>query len=243
MSKLANCPGCEVAIGEYHCPSCAFESCPYCGRRLGYCLKLGCRCKSAPFWPPPLDDRSPWNGTLTDFKKCCDLGWFARPVGDEWVRCRGDEEGALPDMDRLYREAVWDRHKGRFVVPRRAKSKEPQTNQNVMPPKVESQPNVVVPPQTEPHNDQEPYMLCCGRQCLTRPCVICHKKTHILSCDSIAFCEQCALTVVPQAIAHTVILHSLRGPMSDRMETALAQVQENYWNEPSHILQQLKETP
>ena len=218
MFQFANCPCCEVAIGEYHRPGCAFEPCPYCGRELAFCLRLGCRCKSAPFWPPPLDDRSPWNGTLTNMKKCCDLGWFVRPVGDEWAQCRGDEEGALPDTDRLYREAIWDRRKGRFVIPRRAKSKEPQ-------------------------HDQETYMLCCGRQCLTTPCVICHKKTHILSGDSIAFCEQCALTVVPQAIAHTVSLHSPTGAMSDRLKTALAQVQRNYWKEPSHMLQQLNETP
>ena len=151
MFQFANCLSCEVAIGEYHRPGCVGELCPYCGRNLVFCMRLGCRCKSAPFWPPPLDDRIPWNGTPIAAEKCYELDWFVRPVAGELVQCRGDEEGARPDIERLYREAIWDRRKGRFVVPRKAKSRKPQPSQIMMLPMVESQGSqtnvIVVPPQ------------------------------------------------------------------------------------------------
>ena len=115
------CPSCLVAATEYHRCDCILETCPYCGRDLHSCMMRpkGCPRKSTSFWPPPLDDRIPWNGRLIGVQECCDLGWFAKNVAGKMVPCHADDPGALPDINRLHREAYWDRRQERFIAIRR----------------------------------------------------------------------------------------------------------------------------
>jgi hypothetical protein len=47
---------------------------------------------------------------------CREFGWYARcdPVRG-WISCAADERGAQPDLNRLHKEAKWDRQNKRFV--------------------------------------------------------------------------------------------------------------------------------
>jgi hypothetical protein len=47
---------------------------------------------------------------------CRAFGWYCKLVpGTGWVPCDQSDPDAEPDIDRLYKEAVWDRRTGRFV--------------------------------------------------------------------------------------------------------------------------------
>ena len=142
-TKDKPCPSCSVAVSEYHRHDCILETCPYCGHDLHSCMMRpkGCPRNPTPFWPPPLDDRIPWNGRLIGVQECCELGWFAKNVAGKMVPCYADDPGALPDIKRLHREAYWDRRHERFTAIRRVASTTKPASQ---PP-----PIVVVPPKAK----------------------------------------------------------------------------------------------
>jgi hypothetical protein len=67
--------------------------------------------------PPPDTERLPWTGELPGVQECIEFGWFARfdrSVG-HYVACAADHADARPDLNRLLKEAVWDRKLKRFV--------------------------------------------------------------------------------------------------------------------------------
>jgi len=102
-----HCPDCGVAPGEFHLTHCDIEQCPYCG-----CQLLACPCEPR----PPMDDRLPWGGVWPGADACRRFDWFARLMpGRGWVACGADEEGASEDLNRLYKQARWDREAKRFV--------------------------------------------------------------------------------------------------------------------------------
>ena len=104
-----NCPDCGVAPGEYHVNNCDIEQCPDCGGQF-----ISCPCQ----WEPPIDDRLPWTGTWPGVKECQEYGWFSRRVPDGWESCGLDDSGDVTeDLNRLRREAIWDRATKRFVRP------------------------------------------------------------------------------------------------------------------------------
>ena len=104
------CPDCGVAAGEHHERDCDVEPCPYCGGQL-----VSCDCRRK----PPLDDRMPWTGLWPGVAECREFGWYAKLVpGQGCVACGREEVGASEDLNRLHTEAVWDRERKRFVLPK-----------------------------------------------------------------------------------------------------------------------------
>ncbi|KAA2253296.1 hypothetical protein F0L68_33330 [Solihabitans fulvus] len=85
------CPDCDVAIGEEHTDGCDVARCVVNGRQ-----QLGCEANHdcggdvwSGWWPGEVD--------------CQRLGWMIGP--------------GLPDLNRLYTEAVWDSQKRQWVKP------------------------------------------------------------------------------------------------------------------------------
>jgi hypothetical protein len=109
MRQDTPCPDCGAAPGGLHAPGCDVEQCPYCGGQL---ISCGCGPSEGGV---PADDRLPWAGEWPGQRECRELGWYARraPVG--WAPCPADAPGAIPDLNRLHTEAVWDREGKRFV--------------------------------------------------------------------------------------------------------------------------------
>ena len=102
---MTDCHDCGVKVGSLHVRGCDVEHCPYCGGQV-----IGCGCVV------PDDDRMPWSGEWPGTEVCAEFGWYARLVrGRGWVPCGPEEEGAAPDLNRLYSEAVWDRETKRSV--------------------------------------------------------------------------------------------------------------------------------
>jgi hypothetical protein len=62
-----------------------------------------------------------WTGLWPGEAECIEFGWFGRLTRDGWRACELYAPGAIPDRNRLYREAVWDRAEKRWKQPESAK--------------------------------------------------------------------------------------------------------------------------
>jgi hypothetical protein len=107
--ESAACPDCGAAPGELHEPGCDVEQCPYCGGQL---ISFGCGPSERGV---PADDRLPWAGEWPGQQECREFGWYARPAAVGWEPCAVDDPGAIPDLNRLHTQAVWDWESKRFV--------------------------------------------------------------------------------------------------------------------------------
>jgi hypothetical protein len=108
--KQDRCPDCGIEIGQPHRPGCDMEQCPYCGGQL-----LSCCCFGNGLDFVPQDDAMPWNGLWRGEAECREFGWFAKRGPKGWQPCAPDEPGAMPDFNRLSKDARWDRAQKRFV--------------------------------------------------------------------------------------------------------------------------------
>lgn len=114
LSKLeptSNCPDpdCQVPIGVPHLPECEIATCLTTGEQrllhqgdaLAEMLNHDC-------------GQDTWTGQLYGIAECQQYGWFVRratetdPADATWVPCFPDHPGAVPDLDRLARQCVWD---------------------------------------------------------------------------------------------------------------------------------------
>src|SRR4051812_38524179 len=108
----AACPRCGAEPGQLHALDCDVEPCPYCG-----CHPFGCACPGNGLDFVPMDDRMPWTGEWPGEAECREFGWYCRwaPGAHAWVRCGPNAPGATEDLNRLRREARWDRLQKRWV--------------------------------------------------------------------------------------------------------------------------------
>lgn len=138
MTKLRNCPDCDVAPGEHHMNGCDVERCPRCGHQL-----ISCECIYAvngmdvatleekhpdifvsgptPEMEKKWNDewglrRMPWTGIWPGVVECEEYGfWSVLSKTKGWVSVSKETPGAGPDLNRLYKECVWDPEKQRMV--------------------------------------------------------------------------------------------------------------------------------
>jgi len=115
MSKNKPCPDCGVDVGKTHKPGCDVERCPNCGGQLISCGCLDSKKKKK--WIEK--NLIPWTGIWPGIAECQEFGWYTRRIEEEpgWVPCSADDPGAREDLNRLMREAAWDKKKKRFMRP------------------------------------------------------------------------------------------------------------------------------
>lgn len=137
------CDDCGALPGERHAAGCDIEPCALCG---GQRISCGCvyevngmRVSELERKHPKIFENGPtpemeekywsaveavggpipWTGLWPGVAECREFGWYARrnPNGPGYVPCDPREPGAIPDLNRLLREARWDPHRRRFVRP------------------------------------------------------------------------------------------------------------------------------
>lgn len=102
-----NCHDCGAKPGEQHVPGCDTERCPNCG---GQIISCGCPSEEVEKLKP-----LPWTGIWPGTEECVEFSWFSRMTPGGWMPCTLDALEAGPDLNRLYRDAKWDKKLGRFV--------------------------------------------------------------------------------------------------------------------------------
>jgi hypothetical protein len=112
-NEFATCPACRAKPGELHQLGCDVERCSRCGQQLLSCAHYQVGTVQA----PPDDERMPWIGEWPGAPECRDFGWWSKrnPDGRGYVPCGPDDPGAEEDLNRLPKEAVWDRRRKRWV--------------------------------------------------------------------------------------------------------------------------------
>ena len=101
-----NCPDCGVKPSEEHHDQCDVAQCPNCGGQF-----ISCECA---FTAPPL----PWTGEWPGLMECREFGWYTKMApGEGRIPCSKDDPNACEDINKLYRDAVWSKEQGRFVLP------------------------------------------------------------------------------------------------------------------------------
>lgn len=101
------CNDCQAKPGENHLDGCDVERCGECGGQF-----ISCCCKE------PSERRVPWSGEWPGTKECREFGWycfFIKGVG--WIECNKDNPKGTEDLNRLHRDAVWNKEKAKFVLP------------------------------------------------------------------------------------------------------------------------------
>lgn len=93
-----------------HCPDCSAEATgqPHADRcDVAVCLVTGLQRLSCEH--DHDHGRDVWTGTVRALADAVALGWFARMVPHRgWVACDPGPPDAVPDLNRLYADAVWD---------------------------------------------------------------------------------------------------------------------------------------
>lgn len=102
------CPDCGAKANEQHNDGCDVERCPDCGGQL-----ISCACGGDITMP-----RLQWTGEWPGKAECQEFGWYVKMVqGKGWVSCEKDDPGAYEDLNRLHRDSVWDKERGRYILP------------------------------------------------------------------------------------------------------------------------------
>lgn len=92
-----SCGDCGVVAGSFHLEGCDVARCGYLGIQRLQCSHPGSECNTR------------WSGVWPGERECEEYGWYARFIpGSGWQQCEKDDEGAGPDLNRLYWECRWD---------------------------------------------------------------------------------------------------------------------------------------
>ncbi len=103
--EVTDCPDCGVSPNESHKGGCDVERCYECGGQL-----ISCDCSFQ-------TEQLPWSGEWPGVAECREFGWYSKPTPIGWKSCSKDDPGASEDLNRLHVAAIWDKSKGRYVLP------------------------------------------------------------------------------------------------------------------------------
>ncbi|KAA0888065.1 hypothetical protein [Oryzomonas rubra] len=103
--EIRDCPDCGVEPGAVHRAGCDIARCPECGRQ-----KISCGHSSSV--------HAVWDGEYPGIMDCRRLGLWAIFDGEHFTPCGADEPGAIEDLNRLYREYVWNKSTQQFELPK-----------------------------------------------------------------------------------------------------------------------------
>src|SRR5207249_3990025 len=68
-------------------------------------------------------------------------------------------------------------------------------------------------------------------------CLLCGDETPVCECAAaLPICEDCAIYLLPGAIAHTLLAHDDSGCSYGRIKQALTQVELHFWEEAAYHL-------
>ncbi|MBR7830615.1 hypothetical protein KDK95_30215 [Actinospica sp. MGRD01-02] len=109
-TAMPTCPKCPAGVGDLHADWCTIAWCATDGRqRYGRCdVFHGCH------HDPRYDCRTAWTGLYPGFAECRALGWFAVLTPEGWIPVSPGTSGAIEDLNRLMRHAVWNHCSGRY---------------------------------------------------------------------------------------------------------------------------------
>ncbi|MCY0931169.1 DUF45 domain-containing protein [Streptomyces sp. H27-H1] len=99
------CPKCHTRPGDLHTHWCGLAQCALTGRQRSGCTHPGTTCLTL------------WSGRWPGQEECEEYGFYYRPGANGAEPCNADDEGAEHDLNRLYRECVWDVRLQRMVLP------------------------------------------------------------------------------------------------------------------------------
>ncbi len=119
---LTPCGDCAVEPGQPHAKGCDVARCLYSGHQR---LSCGGRHQDMGLAGPPYQlgvapcGLDVWTGRWPGDVECAEFGfWSYWDDSKGWVRCAPDHPQASEDLNRLHWEAVWDRNRGRWVLPK-----------------------------------------------------------------------------------------------------------------------------
>lgn len=117
MPDRKNCPDCGASPGSVHEDGCDVALCAVTGQqRLLACGESGGFAAGECEHEEGTDCRTVWTGQWPGEQECAEYGWYARMIpGKGWVPCDSDHPEAVYDLNRLVRDAEWDRSRGRYV--------------------------------------------------------------------------------------------------------------------------------
>jgi hypothetical protein len=121
------CLDCGATVGAPHTDGCDVARCLYDGgQRLMHEMVGGSPIVVMGFGGIPIIDADPnshdcgrdvWTGLWPGEAECKEFGWWVQDRCDEglgFAPCAPDAPGATEDLNRLYRDARWDRAAGRW---------------------------------------------------------------------------------------------------------------------------------
>jgi hypothetical protein len=106
MKGKRHCGDCGAKPGEHHTPGCDMERCPACG---GQAITCGCT--------ESITDGIPWTGEFFGSAECREYGLYSKFVDRKWVSCEKDDPEAVPDLNTLFAQGVWDRENKKIMPP------------------------------------------------------------------------------------------------------------------------------
>ncbi|HEY6117203.1 MAG TPA: hypothetical protein VI172_14725 [Candidatus Dormibacteraeota bacterium] len=120
---MTDCPDCAVRPGVAHEDDCDVARCLETGGQRLSCAQrpvvtdLG---GGAVGVRPHDCGHNVWTGEWPGDAECREFGWWVQDRCDEglgFVPCASGAPGAVEDLGRLSRDAVWSRERARWVLP------------------------------------------------------------------------------------------------------------------------------
>ncbi|MFD8980918.1 YgjP-like metallopeptidase domain-containing protein [Streptomyces sp. NPDC059564] len=98
------CPKCHAHPGNLHTNWCDLARCAFTGFQRSGCQHPSTICLTL------------WTGRWPGEEECEEYGFYYQPVDGFREPCNADDEGAEPDLNRLYTECVWDPGQQRMIL-------------------------------------------------------------------------------------------------------------------------------